>query len=224
MPEPDLSQIRILIIDDHQMFADSLARLLDCEDDLQVVGIASDRAEALALAVELTPQVVLVDYQLPGVNGDVVAGEIKGLMPGTMIVMLTGDGDDRVLVAAIDAGCSGFLTKQRAASEVVDAVRLAAAGEALISPRDLARLLPKLKRNYHSIGSDLTGRERQILVMVARGLTNPAIAAELYLSVNTVRNYAQAILTKLGAHSKLEAVATAVRESVIEYPLEASVS
>jgi DNA-binding NarL/FixJ family response regulator len=224
MTEPVSSRIGVLIVDDHRMFAESLARLLDDEDDLHVVGIAADRAEAVALAVELTPQVVLVDYQLPEINGDVVAAEIKRLIPDVVIVMLTGAGDDRVLVGAIDAGCSGFLMKQRAASEVVDAVRMAAAGEALISPRDLARLLPKLNRNYYSIGSDLTGRERQILVMIARGATNRAIAAELYLSVNTVRNYVQAILTKLGAHSKLEAVATAVRESVIEYPLEASVS
>ena len=223
MSEPASSHIAILIIDDHRMFADSLARLLDDEDDLAVVGIASNRAEAVALATDLAPQVVLVDYQLPDVNGDAVAAEIMELMPDIKIVMLTGATDDRVLVAAIDAGCSGFLTKQRAASEVVDAVRLAAAGEALISPRDLARLLPKLNRNYYSIGSDLTGRERQILAMLARGIANSAIAGELFLSVNTVRNYVQAILTKLGAHSKLEAVATAIREKVIEYPLDTAV-
>ena len=202
------------------MFADSLARLLEDENDLEVVAIASNRAEAVAMVASLTPHVVLVDYQLPDTNGDVVAAEIKALVPTTMIVMLTGASDDHVLLAAIDAGCCGFLTKQLAASEVVHAVRLAAAGEALFSSRDLARLLPKLRRNYCSVGSDLTVRERQILVMLARGQANSVIATELYLSVNTVRNHVQSILTKMGAHSKLEAVATAVREKVIDFPLE----
>ena len=123
-----------------------------------------------------------------------------------------------MLISAIEAGCCGFLTKDGAADEVAKAVRLAAAGESLISPKQLARLLPKLNRNYQAPGSDLTEREHQVLVLLAEGLANAAIAKQLHLSVNTVRNYVQAILTKLGAHSKLEAVATGVREGIISYP------
>ena len=109
------------------------------------------------------------------------------------------------------------MTKDRAADEVAEAVRGAAAGEALISPAQLGRLLPKLNRTYRSLGSDITERERTTLQYLARGLPNKQIATEMNLSHNTVRNYVQSLLNKLGAHSKLEAVATAVREGIIDY-------
>jgi DNA-binding NarL/FixJ family response regulator len=130
-------------------------------------------------------------------------------------VMLTGTADDRLLVAAIEIGCSGFLTTDRAASEVASAVRSAAAGEAVISPALLARLLPKLNRGFRATADDLTERELVILRLVARASTNQAIADELHLSVNTIRNYMQSILAKLGAHSKLEAVAIAVKKGIV---------
>ncbi|HZJ04925.1 MAG TPA: response regulator transcription factor, partial [Nocardioidaceae bacterium] len=138
-----------------------------------------------------------------------------------MIVMLTGDADDQVLLSAIEAGCSGFFTKDRASNEVADAVRGAAAGEALISSEQLIRLLPRLNRSYQPPGADLTERELEVLNLLANGTTNKVIAAELFLSVNTIRNHVQSILTKLDAHSKLEAVATAVRQGVIVYPTKA---
>jgi DNA-binding NarL/FixJ family response regulator len=214
---PD-SAVGVLIVDDHRMFAESLARLLSDEPGIAVLGIAATGAQALEAAAQLRPEVVLIDYQMPGGDGVAVTGDIKRLNPRIMVVMLTGSPEDRVLLAAIDAGCSGFLTKDRAAAEVADAVRAAAAGEALISPAQLARLLPKLSRTHHVIGADLTDREREILGFLARGWSNKVIAAELFLSVNTVRNYVQSVLTKLGAHSKLEAVSTAVREGIIDYP------
>jgi DNA-binding NarL/FixJ family response regulator len=210
--------ISVLIVDDHRMFAESLARLLADEPGIDVVGTAATGAGGIEMANRLLPQVVLVDYQMPDLDGVATAAEIKRRHPDQMVIMLTASNDDRVLLAAIDAACSGFLTKDRAAVEVADAVRSAAAGEAVISPALLARLLPKLNRTQPAIGSDLTEREREILELVARGLTNKAIAAELHLSVNTIRNYVQYILNKLAAHSKLEAVATAVREGIIDYP------
>ncbi|HEX3337215.1 MAG TPA: response regulator transcription factor [Jatrophihabitans sp.] len=211
-------RIGVLIIDDHRMFADSLARLLADEDDIEVLGIASDGDEGVQLAVALDPQVVLVDYRMPLHDGIAVATDIKRRVPDAMIVMLTGMADDKVLLAALEAGCSGYLTKDRAASEVANAVRVAGAGEALVSSRDLAIVLSRFSRNHHAVGSDLTEREREILVLLSRGMANRMIAEVLHLSVNTVRNYVQAILIKLDAHSKLEAVATGVREGVIEYP------
>jgi DNA-binding NarL/FixJ family response regulator len=123
-----------------------------------------------------------------------------------------------VLLAAIEAGCSGFLTKDRASNEVTDAVRSAAAGEALISPAMLARLLPRLSPTHRSTAIELTAREREVLEHMAKGLSNKAIADTLFHSVNTVRNYVQSTLMKLDAHSKLEAVATAVREGLVSYP------
>jgi DNA-binding NarL/FixJ family response regulator len=209
--------VRVMVVDDHVMFAESLARLLADEDSIEVVGIADSGAAALELLGQHAPDVVLVDYQMPDQDGVAITAEIKSRSPGVMVVMLTGSTEDRVLLAAIEAGCSGFLTKDRAAAEVAEAVRAAAAGEALISPAQLARLLPRLTRNERTLGSDLTERERDVLVELSRGQTNRVIADELHLSVNTVRNYVQSVLTKLGAHSKLEAVSTAVREGIIDY-------
>jgi DNA-binding NarL/FixJ family response regulator len=215
---PDDTEVSVLVIDDHMMFAESLGRLLADEDGVTVLGCAATGAEGLEMAGRLRPRVVLVDYQLPDRNGVELAAAMKAADPDVMVLMLTGATDDRVLLAAIEAGCSGFLTKDRAAAEVASAVRAAASGEALISPDQLARLLPQLSRSTQPVGADLTDRERELLLLVARGGTNKAIAAELHLSVNTVRNYVQSVLTKLGAHSKLEAVATAVRAGIIDYP------
>jgi DNA-binding NarL/FixJ family response regulator len=201
------------------LFTDSLTRLLDAEASITVRGAAATVAGGLDLVAATSPQVVLIDYQLPDGDGVALARLIKEREPATMVVMLTGSADDRVLLAAIDAGCSGFLTKDRAASEVVAAVHAAAAGEALISPAQLARLLPRLGAPAPAtVGSTLTERERQVLDLMAQGLATRAIADELHLSVNTIRNYSQSILTQLHAHSKLEAVATAVREGIIRYP------
>jgi DNA-binding NarL/FixJ family response regulator len=215
LPDP----IGVLIIDDHQMFAESLARLLADEPDISVLGVVSEAAEALPSAVRLRPHVVLVDYKMPGQDGVDIARAIKSADPNVTIVMLTGWADDRVLLSAIEAGCSGFLTKDRAATEVAGAVRAAANGEALITGDLLARLLPRLGRNHHELGSDLTEREIEVFELMARGWPNAAIASHLFLSVNTIRNYVQSILTKLGAHSKLEAVSTGVRERIIRYPV-----
>jgi two-component system, NarL family, response regulator DevR len=209
--------IGVLIVDDHRMFAEGLARLLKDETGIAVLGIAGSAHEAMELVKQLDPQVVLVDYQLPDGDGVTVMSDVKQLHPQTMVVMLTGSAEDRVLLAAINAGCSGFLTKDRAAAEVAEAVRGAAAGEALISPALLGRLLPKLTRTYRSLGSDLTERERSTLSFLAKGWANKAIATEMNLSLNTVRNYVQSLLSKLGAHSKLEAVSTAVREGIVDY-------
>jgi DNA-binding NarL/FixJ family response regulator len=208
----------VLIIDDHRAFAESLARLVADEPDIEVVGTAASGGEGLVLADRHDPDVVLVDYQMPDRDGVQIAAEIKQRHPKTYVVILTGSTDDAVMLAAIEVGCSGFITKDRAASEIVDAIRAVAEGEALISPAVLARLLPKLNRRDRSLGWNLTERECEVLAAVARGLANKAIAAELFLSVNTVRNYVQSILTKLGAHSKLEAVAIAVGEGIIDIP------
>jgi len=217
----DGAPVGVLIVDDHRMFGESLARLLSDEEGINVLGVATSGSEATEAATRLHPAVVLMDYQLPDQDGVTVAAGIKEHDPGVMVVMLTGLSDDRVLLAAIEAGCSGFLTKDRAAAEVAEAVRAAAAGEALISPALLARLLPKLNRTHREVGADLTDREREILALLAKGWSNRIIASELFLSLNTIRNHIQSILRKLGAHSKLEAVATAVREGVIDYPTSA---
>lgn len=209
---------RVVIVDDHLMFAESLARLLGDERDIAVAGIASNGAQARSLIAEEPPHVALVDYHLPDVDGVSLARDMLGARPDLGVIILTGSDDDLLMLAAIQAGCSGFLTKDKAATEVADAVRAVAAGEALISAPVLARLLARVDRGPRPPGSDLTARERDLLEEMARGLTNRAIAETLHLSVNTVRNYTQSILSKFGAHSKLEAVSLAVRYGLINYP------
>lgn len=221
MADADDDVIGVVIVDDHRMFAESLARLLSDEEGIAILGIAGTGAEGVELVARLQPQVVLMDYQLPDQDGVAVTVEIRARNPQVMVVMLTGSTDERLMLEAIDAGCAGFLTKDRAAAEVAEAVRGAAAGEALVSPELLRRLLPQLGRRNRSLGEDLSDREREILVLLSRGWTNKAIATELFLSVNTVRNHVQSVLNKLGSHSKLEAVSTAVREGIIDYPRSA---
>lgn len=214
----EAAPIRIVIVDDHRMFAESMARLLSDEPDLDVVDTVAAPDDVLPSVRRHLPRVVLLDQQLPGRSGIEVAREIKAELPDTMVVMLTGAADDRVLLQAIDVGCSGFLTKEHVSSEVAGAVRAAAAGDVLIPPALLARLLPQLNRAHRGIGSDLSPRELEVLELLATGASNKAIAAQLYLSVNTVRNHVQQVLVKLDAHSKLEAVAVAVREGIVRYP------
>lgn len=210
--------VRVLIVDDHRMFGESLARLLADESGIEVLAVATSGAEALRLAPSLRPRVVLLDHDMPDRDGISVAAELKSRDPELMVVMLTSSTDDRVLLGAIEAGCSGFLTKDRAAAEVAETVRIAAAGDAVITPAMLARLLPQLNKQHRAVETDLTEREKEVLRLLALGHANKAVAGELFLSVNTVRNYVQSILTKLGAHSKLEAVSVAVRERIIEFP------
>lgn len=210
--------IGVLLVDDHRMFGESLARLLADEPGIDVLAVATSGAEALRLASALRPAVVLLDQEMPDRDGISVAAELKSKDPNVMVVMLTSSTDDRVLLGAIEAGCSGFLTKDRAAAEVAETVRVAAAGEAVIAPAMLARLLPQLHRQQRAVGWDLTEREIEVLRLVALGHANKTVARDLTLSVHTVRNHVQSILTKLGAHSKLEAVSIAVREKLIDYP------
>ncbi len=215
-PGEPTAAIGVVLVDDHTMFVQSLGRLLELEDDLEVLGIGSNGVDARNLVQAFQPRVLLLDFEMPGETGVSVAADIKRRWPETIVVMITGSADDATLLAAIEAGCSGFVTKDRAAAEVAEAVRVAASGEALISPAQLARLLPRLRRTERQLGDDLTDREREVLAMMASGASNRDIAGTLFLSVNTVRNYVQSVLSKLGAHSKLEAVATAVREGIIE--------
>ena len=199
------------------MFAQGLQAILSADPAIEVVATAGT-VEAGCAAVRMhEPDVVLMDYELPDGDGAVATERIKAEVPATQVVMVTSFDDETVLVRAIEAGCSGFITKHKAIQEVSSAVRAAHAGEALISPSMLARLLPRLRQNPRGLGADLTPREVEVLKLLADGVSNQQIAEKLVLSMHTVRNHVQNVITKLGAHSKLEAVATAVREGIIRH-------
>lgn len=210
-------EIRVLIVDDHELIRESLIFVLKDEKEIEVTGSAATGEDALEATRTSRPDVVLMDFLLPDADGAEVTKKIKSLAPETKVVMLTGATSDDVLVKAIESGCSGFVTKERAVDEIVSAVRAAHAGEALISPSMLARVLPKLSRiEKPAKPLELSTREHQVLTMLARGLRNQEVAEELGLSLYTVRNHIQSVLIKMQAHSKMEAVATALRDGLIE--------
>lgn len=210
-------QIRVLIVEDHRMFSQALRAALDESDDIAVTGAVETSAAGLTAAREDPPDVVLMDYRLPDGDGVDAARRIKAVHPQTKIVMLTAASDDTILREAIQAGCSGYLTKDHTVEELILAVRAAHNGEALISPALLSRLLDRLEDRSRP-GADLTAREAEVLRLLARGLSNQAIAATLDIRLATVRNHVQSVIEKLHAHSKLEAVATALRLGVIRNP------
>jgi len=206
---------RVVIVDDHEVLAASLAQVLDHEPDLDVIGSAGTLEKARVLLATESPDVVLLDHRLPDGDGVEAIPDLLALCPGASIVVLTATTADHVLVAAIEGGASGFVSKTRGLDEVTSAVRAAAAGESVISPEMLARLLPRLHRREAEPRDKLTEREREVLQLLAEGLSNAAIAERLFVSVHTVRNHVANLSTKLGAHSKLEALSIAVREGLL---------
>jgi DNA-binding NarL/FixJ family response regulator len=212
----DTDRIRVIVIDDHEMFAESLARVLGQVDDIVVLATAQTCEEGFATALRHRPDVAVVDYQLPDGDGAALATKIRAASPQTQIVILTALADDRVALAAIEAGSAGFLTKDKALDELVLAVRTVHAGESYVPQSMLTELLPRLRTSFRRVGSDLTKREREVLQLLADGKSNEAVARELVLSKHTVRNHVQNVLGKLEAHSKLEAVAIAVREGLVK--------
>lgn len=207
--------IRVLIVDDHEVLASSLAVVLDAENDLTTAGTASTLAEARQMIPALQPDVLLLDHRLPDGDGVGAIRELRGLRAGMEVVVLTASAADHVLVEAIEAGASGFLSKTRGIEEVTAAVRAAAVGESVISPEMLNRLLTRFQRGREHRGAELTDREREVLSLVAEGLSNAAIAERLVVSIHTVRNHIASLSAKLGAHSKLEALAIAVRRGLL---------
>ena len=210
--------IRVLVVDDHQVLADSLVRVLAAEPDIEPVGVAPTLARAMAMVAEHHPDIVLLDHSLPDGEGAAAVRPLLDAQPGLYVVMLTASTSDRVLGAAMEAGAAGFISKSSGLDELVGAVRSAARGDAVVSPQLLGRLLTRMRRDAQGVGHDLTEREREILGLLAKGLTNVAISEQLFLSVHTVRNHIANLSAKLGAHSKLETLAIAVREGLVEPP------
>jgi DNA-binding NarL/FixJ family response regulator len=210
--------VRVLIVDDHEALASCMAQVLDAEPDLLSVGVAGTLRRARVMVRTALPDVVLLDHRLPDGDGVAAIRELRAIRPSAKFVVLTASTGDHVLLDAMEAGASGFLSKTRGMSEVTSAVRAATAGEVVISPEMLARLLPRLS----SAGAggrgglrDLTERERDVLALLADGLTNAAIGDRLFLSVHTVQNHIAKLSHKLGAHSKLEVLSIAFREGVL---------
>jgi DNA-binding NarL/FixJ family response regulator len=219
----EVDNLRVLVVDDHALFRRGLQMVLEQEPDIDLVGEASDGAEAVEKAQELMPDVILMDVRMPKRSGIEATTQIKDLLPHVKILMLTISDEEADLYEAIKAGASGYLLKEIPIEEVADAIRSVWAGQSRISPSMASKLLNEFAAMTKASGDKpevpsprLTDREMEVLKLVAKGMNNRDIAKELYISENTVKNHIRNILEKLHLHSRMEAVVYAVREKMIE--------
>ncbi len=213
--------IRVLVADDHALFRQALRGILSTEPDLELIGEAGDGEEAVRMATELVPDVVLMDVRMPKLAGIDAARQISTELPTTKIVMLTVSDEDGDLFEAIKAGASGYLLKEVDPAEIADAVRQIHAGQSLLSPAVASKLVSEFaalskRADEKAMRPSLTDRELEVLTLAADGLTNRQIGRRLEISENTVKNHIRNILEKLHLHSRMEAVLYAVREELID--------
>ena len=220
-----MTAIRIVVADDHQVVRAGFAGLLGTQPDFAVVGTAGDGAEAVRISRELHPDVVLMDVRMPGTDG-IEATRQLAVGPagdGPRVLILTTFDLDEYVYDALCAGASGFLLKDVTAERLFEAVRVVAAGEALLAPTvtrrligEFARLRPHTAAPPTSRLTALTPRETQVLKLVAEGLSNPEIAARLVVTEETVKTHVSSVLSKLGASDRTHAVTLALKRGIIE--------
>jgi len=207
--------VRVLLVDDHPVVRQGLRALLSTQDGIEVVGEAEDGEAAVAAAERLSPDVVLMDVVMPGMDGVEALRRIGERRPQTRVVMLTSYADERRAMEAVDAGASGFLLKDASPRDVAAAIRAAHRGEAVLHPSVAAKLLAE-RRRPPAAHTDLTARELEVLRLIARGLQNKQIAAQLHVSEKTVKTHVSAILRKLDVTDRTQAAMYAVRERLAE--------
>ncbi|NKG19465.1 response regulator [Paeniglutamicibacter terrestris] len=225
-----MRKTRILICDDQPLIRSSLALILGTEEDFEVVGTAADGREAVTLALELTPDVVLMDIQMPVLDGVGATAQITSVSTAKVVVLTTFDRDD-YLFAAIDAGASGFLLKNTEPEMIISAVHAAADGQALLSPEVTLRIIQRgtvaaqssvaqpasgsITAGDQRILDELTAREREVLIALASGKSNVEIAGTLFVSEATVKTHLSNILSKAGLRDRVQAVVFAYRVGLI---------
>jgi two-component system, NarL family, response regulator DevR len=207
-----MAKTRIMIVDDHEVVRLGMRAALEAEQDLAVVGEASNGAEALAKMPVLAPQLILMDVRMEKMNGIEACREIKSRYPDVHILMITSYTDDDAVISSILAGASGYLLKHLSRAELLRSIRLVASGHSLIDTNTTKQAMERLTQMP---GSELTEREREVLALVARGYTNKQIADTLYVSEKTARNHVSHILEKLGMSRRSEAAAFAVEHKLV---------
>jgi DNA-binding NarL/FixJ family response regulator len=202
--------VRILIVDDHEVVRMGLRTLLEKREGFTVVGEAGTAEEALRVARQAQPDVVIMDIRLPDGNGVQACRDIREELPETRVIMLTSYADDEALFGSLMAGASGYLLKQVRGQNLAEAIDKVAKGESLLDPAITSKVLERM-RGLATGGSDdlaaLSPQERKILTLIAEGKTNKEIAAEVFLSDKTVKNYVSSILSKLNLRRRSEAAA-----------------
>lgn len=214
-----MAEIRVLMVDDHALFRDGLRAVLEHQADITVVGEAGDVESGVRLARELAPDVVLMDLHLHQRSGVDAMREILAQRSATRIIALTMYQDDALIARAFQAGVSGYILKDSRAVDLLQAIRSVAQGGAAVDPTVAARVLVQYRRlagvPEPGSGHDFSEREIKMLTGLAAGLSNRAIAEQLYLSEQTIKNHLSAMYQKLGATNRTEAVLTAIRRGII---------
>jgi len=207
------AQIRVFLLDDHEIVRLGVKELLESEPDIVVIGEAGTAASALARIPALRPDVAVLDVRLPDGDGVSVCREIRSRMPEVACLMLTSFGDDEALFDAIMAGAAGYVLKQIRGTDLVGAVRTVAAGRSLLDPEAAARVMARMREAASRADplAGLTGQERKILELIGEGLTNRQIGERLFLAEKTVKNYVSVLFAKLGMERRTQAAAYAAR-------------
>lgn len=205
---------RVLVVDDHTVVRAGIRLLLESEPDLRAVGEAGDAAEAVERAAKLRPDVVLLDVTMPGTSGVEAVPDVLAAAPGCRVLMLSMQEDPAYVRSALAAGASGYVLKDAAYAELIDAVRQVAAGHRYVHPRIGAQLAVEAARPQAP--DDLSERERQVLGLLARGHTNQEIAGRLFLSVRTVESHRAHILTKLRLNTRADLVRYALDTGLLQ--------
>jgi DNA-binding NarL/FixJ family response regulator len=212
--------LRVLIVDDHDLFRTGLRNLLE-EQGVVVVGEAAGGAEAVRIVRELSPDVVVMDLNMPGMGGVDATRHIAGIAPLTRVVMLTISDQDNDVMDAILAGACGYLLKDASIQELMAGIRAASLGESLISPTLAAKVLQRVRATStqpeiaNTIRAELSDREIEVLKLIANGKDNAVIAAELHISPKTVKNHISNILMKLQIDNRIQAAVYAVRSGIV---------
>ena len=218
--ERQTEPLRVLLVDDHDLFRTGLRNLLE-EQELEIVGEAATGTEAIVHVRELTPDVVVMDLNMPAMGGVEATRHIAEVSPLTRVVMLTISDEDSDVTDAILAGACGYLLKDASIQELVSGIRAAARGEALISPHIAAKVLQRIRATSaqpeieEMIRAELSEREIEVLKLIANGKDNAVIAAELHISPKTVKNHISNILMKLQIDNRIQAAVYAVRSGIV---------
>jgi len=205
--------IHVFLLDDHEVLRRGLRTLLEAETGIEVVGEAGTAESAINRMLVLRPDVALLDVRLPDGDGIRVCREIRSALTDTACLMLTAYGDDQALLGAIMAGAAGYVMKQAAGSELIDAVRAVAAGRSILDADAAQRVMRRLRDGTpgEALVSALSAQEKRVLDLIGEGLTNRQIAERMFLSEKTAKNYVASVLTKLGMHRRSQAAAFAAR-------------
>ena len=211
----EVKQIRLMIVDDHRVVRSGLSAFLLAYDDLKLVGEAGNGEEAVRLCAQVKPDVVLMDLVMPGMDGIAATKGIRERCPKTQVIALTSFGDQERVQAALKAGAIGYLLKDVSDVELVAAIRNAAAGRPTLAA-DAQRALIQAATNPKPPGSDLTEREREVLALMVKGMSNDEIAAHLTVRPSTAKFHVSNVLSKLGVTTRTEAVAMALQNHLVD--------